>query len=150
MTTRHVSLAAILVAAVGVAVVVAQRSSQTPAGVTATGCVRQGGAPDVFILRGAAEAVALPESDAVQDPLIRLDLTDRSAVASTDYLLVSVPPRVDLSAHVNHKMEISGQKSDAAPPAGANAAERALPRLAVSDGREVAPNCSSGPSPSAR
>jgi hypothetical protein len=149
MTSRHVSLAAILIAAAGVALVLAQRSSQTPAGMTVTGCVRQGSGPAVFILRGAAIPLASPAPVIARDAPPRFEdghQPSESAVDAADYLLVSVPARVDLSAHLNHKMEITGEKSDsAAPPAGANAAERALPRLAVSDGHEVAPSCSSAP-----
>lgn len=151
MTSRHVSLAAIFIAAAGVAMVLAQRSSQTPAGMTVTGCVRQGSGPAVFILRAAAIPIATPAPTIARAAAPRFEDGDRpsvSAVDTADYLLVAVPARVDLSAHLNHKMEITGEKSDsAAPPAGANAAERALPRLAVSDGHEVAPNCSSEPVP---
>lgn len=139
MTSRHVSLAAILIAAAGVAIVLAQRSSQTPAGVTVTGCLRQGSGPSVFILRGAA----VPGMSTESGEAPRFDASSDSTPTSTDYLLVSVPSRVDLAAHLNHKMEVSGQTGDAAPPAGANAAEKALPRLAVSDAREVATSCSS-------
>lgn len=151
MTSRHVSLAAIFIAAAGVAIVLAQRSSQTPAGLTVTGCLRQGSGPAVFILRGATMPFVAPDAT-IAPAMPRFEAADRPGDDTTDYLLVSAPSRLDLSAHLNHRMEITGEKGDsAASPAGANAAERALPRVVVSDAREVAPNCSTeGPAPLSR
>jgi hypothetical protein len=136
--TRFASTSA-LAAAAAIAVVVAVTSpgDQGTEAVTLTGCLRSGGNPAVYILRGAAAPAAVSQP------------SDRDAVpAAEDYLLVQIPSSVKLEAIVNRRVAITGVASDAkngpAPPAEANAAERALKRLTVQEARETAPNCSEG------
>ena len=100
--------------------------------VTLTGCVRGGGHPSVYLLRGAAApAPATPSGETAPMP--------------EDYLLVSIPDTVDLGPMLNHRVAVSGVVSTAkngpAPPPESNAAERGLKRLAVQSTREVAANC---------
>src|SRR5262245_9886604 len=93
---------------------------------TLTGCLRTGSSPTVFLLRGAS----LTDEVASSGPRV-----------AEDYLLVSTPP--SLSEQLNHRIAVTGVVSDAAaPPAGANAAEKALKKLSVKNVKEVAANCS--------
>ena len=104
---------------------------QEPQEHTLTGCLRTGSAATVFVLRGAAadDAAATPSGAAMPE----------------DYLLVAVPAGVALNELVNHRIAVTGVISDAGapppPPAGANAAEKALKKLSVKSVKEVAANC---------
>ena len=128
-------MAAIAAAAVvgSVAVVLVQSGGQPPAERTLSGCVRIGSAPAVFVLRGASATSAESPDQAPGQQL------------PEDYLLVSIPPAVSLDAHVNHRVAITGVASDPgvgpAPPTAANAAEKAMRRLAVKSVKELAQNC---------
>ena len=128
-------LAVIAAAAAGLAwtmTVASAPDAQGPAPVTLTGCLRSGSAATVFILRGAA-APGASEAPS-QEPMPR------------DYLLVEVAEGIDLNAHLNHRVAITGPSRRAAdgpaPPEAANTAERALWRLSVRDLRHVANDCS--------
>jgi hypothetical protein len=98
---------------------------------TLTGCLRTGSASSVFVLRSAAasDAVATPSGDRLPE----------------DFLLVAIPAEVTLGEHVNHRIAVTGEISEAGapppPPAAANAAEKALKKLSVKSVREVAANC---------
>ena len=128
-------IAAIAAAAVvgSAAVVLVQSGGQTPAERTLTGCVRIGSAPAVFVLRGASGAAAESPDQAGGQQL------------PEDYLLVSIPPAISLETHVNHRVAVTGVVSDPgvgpAPPAAANAAEKAIRRIAVKSVKELAQNC---------
>jgi hypothetical protein len=99
---------------------------------TVTGCMRTGSSPTVYLLRsatiGGAEAAAQSGSQQTED-----------------YLLVTVPDTLNLSVHVNHRVAITGVVSPASagppPPTAANAAEKAMQRLAVKSLKMVAQNC---------
>jgi hypothetical protein len=134
MRTKWIAAVAAAAVVGSVAVVLVQSGGQTPAERTLTGCVRVGSAPAVFVLRGA-NSPASPES---------ADHADGQQLPE-DYLLVSIPPAVSLEALVNHRVAITGMVSDAAagppPPAGANAAEKAIQRIAVKGVKEIAQNC---------
>jgi hypothetical protein len=101
---------------------------------TLTGCLRTGSAGSVFLLRSAAapEEAATPSGDRLPE----------------DYLLVAIPSEVSLGDHVNHRIAVTGVVSESGapppPPAGANAAERALKKISVKTVREVAANCAAG------
>jgi hypothetical protein len=143
-----------------VALVAVVPTQDPPQDQTLTGCLRTGSAPTVFLLRGAS-LTDDPASSGPREPFslssqeqlagIRptvsasasglLHAEVRTARVAEDYLLVSTPP--SLAEHVNHRIAVTGVVSDAAaPPAGANAAERALKRLSVKSVKEVAVNCS--------
>ena len=132
---RNKWITALAAAAVvgSVAVVLVQSGGQPPAERTLTGCVRTGSAPAVFVLRGASGAAAESAAPAAagQQP--------------EDYLLVSIPPSVSLEGNVNHRVAVTGVVSEPGvgppPPAGANAAEKAIRRLAVKSVKELAQNC---------
>jgi len=134
MRTKWIVAVAAAAVVGSVAVVLVQSGGQPPAERTLTGCVRIGSAPAVFVLRGAsapsAESAA-PGTDSQQVP--------------EDYLLVAIPPAVSLEALLNHRVSVTGVVSDAGvgppPPAGANAAEKAIRRIAVKGVKEIAQNC---------
>jgi hypothetical protein len=132
MRTKWIAAVA-AAAVVGSVAVVLVQSGQPPAERTLTGCVRTGSAPAVFVLRGAnsGSTESAPQSDSQQLP--------------EDYLLVSIPPAVSLETHVNHRVSVTGVVSDPGvgppPPAGANAAEKAIKRIAVKSVKEIAQNC---------
>lgn len=138
MTIRRTLSTLAIVVAAGVAVLVALTSpgDQGSEAVTLTGCLRTGGNPAVYLLRGAET----PAANAAPAP--------GETAAPEDYLLVAIPSSLDLKALVNHRIAITGLVSDAkggpSPPEEANAAERALKRLAVQSAREAASNCSTG------
>jgi hypothetical protein len=133
MRTKWIAAVAAAAVVGSVAVVLVQSGGQPPAERTLTGCVRTGSAPAVFVLRGASAGAteSAPQADGQQLP--------------EDYLLVSIPPPVSLETHVNHRVAITGVVSDPGvgppPPAGANAAEKAIRRIAVKSVKELAQNC---------
>jgi hypothetical protein len=133
MRTKWIAAVAAAAVVGSVAVVLVQSGGQPPAERTLTGCVRTGSAPAVFVLRGASAGAteSAPQADGQQLP--------------EDYLLVSIPPAVSLETHVNHRVAITGVVSDPGvgppPPAGANAAEKAIRRIAVKSVKELAQNC---------
>ncbi|HUF47335.1 MAG TPA: hypothetical protein VMM93_05920 [Vicinamibacterales bacterium] len=96
---------------------------------TLTGCLRTGSASTVFILRGASAG--------------------ESGGPPRDHLLVDAAEGVDLSAHVNRRVAITGPAwgpgEGPSPPSAANTAERALRRQSVTSLREVASDCSNEP-----
>jgi len=99
---------------------------------TVTGCMRTGSSPTVYLLRSATMG--------------SLEGAAQSGSQQTDdYLLVTVPDSLNLSVHVNHRVAITGVVSAASagppPPTGANAAEKAMQRLAVKSLKMVAQNC---------
>jgi hypothetical protein len=130
MNRKRIFLALLLAA--GTITAGAWALDQDQATATLTGCLRSGSSPDVLLLRGATSPSAGEAPDQSQMP--------------RDYLLVSTPDGVDLGSLLNHRVEATGQVSDArsgpTPPDGANAAERALRRLGATAMREVAANCS--------
>ena len=104
--------------------------------VTLTGCLRTGSTTSIYLLRGAAGSSAA----AAQSP-------DGAATdARFEDLLLVVPSNIDLAPQVNHRIAITGVKTEAKdgppPPEGANTAEKALNRLTVQSVKEVASNCS--------
>jgi hypothetical protein len=131
MRTKWITAVAAAAVVGSVAVVLVQSGGQPPAERTLTGCVRTGSAPAVFVLRGASAGSTESAPDGQQLP--------------EDYLLVSIPPAVSLEAHVNHRVAVTGVVSDPGvgppPPTGANAAEKAIRRLAVKSVKELAQNC---------
>ena len=133
MRTKWIAAIVAAVVAGSVAVVLVQSGGQPPAERTLTGCVRTGSAPAVFVLRGASAGQAESPDQAGGQQL------------PEDYLLVSIPPAVSLETHVNHRVAVTGVVSDPgvgpAPPAGANAAEKAIRRIAVKSVKELAQNC---------
>lgn len=135
MRTKWIAAVA-AAAVVGSAAVVLVQSGgqQPPAERTLTGCVRIGSAPAVFVLRGAS---ATYTESAPAD--------GQGQQLPEDYLLVAIPPAVSLDALVNHRVAVTGIVSDPgagpAPPTGANAAEKAIRRIAVKSVKEIAQNC---------
>lgn len=133
MRTKWIAAIVAAVVAGSVAVVLVQSGGQPPAERTLTGCVRTGSAPAVFVLRGASGIQAESPDQAGGQQL------------PEDYLLVSIPPAVSLETHVNHRVSVTGVVSDPgvgpAPPSGANAAEKAIRRIAVKSVKELAQNC---------
>ena len=133
MRTKWIAAVAAAAVVGSVAVVLVQSGGQPPAERTLTGCVRIGSAATVFVLRGASgtSAEAAPPAGGQQLP--------------EDYLLVSIPPAVSLETHVNHRVAVTGVVSDAGagppPPTAANAAEKAMKRIAVKSVKEIAQNC---------
>ena len=132
---RSLSAAAVIVLLAASAAMVqtmAESDADAQDPVTMTGCLRTGSAETVFILRGAATGGAAETPDQQASP--------------RDYLLVQFADGVDLTAHVNHRVAITGIVSRAAggpaPPEAANTAERAMPRLSVRALKHVAPDCS--------
>jgi hypothetical protein len=123
----------LLVFAVAIVALVSQEAPQEQ---TLTGCLRTGGAANVFLLRGAAadQNAETPSGTAV--------------ARAEDYLLVAIPADAALNERVNHRIAVTGVVSDPGapppPPAGANAAEKALKKLSVKSVREVAANCAAG------
>lgn len=92
---------------------------------TLNGCLRQGSAPSVYLLRGAQQVGA--------------------EGGARDYLLVSIPGNVNLDAALNHQVAVDGDVFPAAegpaPPAAANTVEKALRRLAVMGLRDSGNGC---------
>ena len=130
------SIALVSAAAIVAAISVSSPGDQGSEAVTLTGCLRTGGNPAVYILRGAAgTAIAQQPSGA-------------APAAADDFLLVQIPQSLNLAEQVNHRVAVTGIVSDPkngpAPPSEANTAERALKRLSVQTAREVASNCSGG------
>jgi hypothetical protein len=109
---------------VGVAAATAGVGGVEGAAATLNGCLRQGSGESVFLLRGA---------------------TGGDESGARDYLLVSVPSSVELSASLNHRVSIVGEVHAAAdgpqPPPGANTVEKALRRLSVQSMSEIAASC---------
>jgi hypothetical protein len=132
MRTKWITALAAAAVLGSVAVVLVQSGGQPPAERTLTGCVRTGSAPAVFVLRGASASSAESAAPAAEQQ-------------PEDYLLVSIPPAVSLDGHVNHRVAVTGVVSEPGvgppPPAGANAAEKAIRRLAVKSVKELAQNC---------
>ncbi len=124
MVVKLAALAAGLVSAIGLAFALGQSPPQEQDR-TLTGCLRGGSSAGVYILRNAGEAAA-----------------------AEDYLLVAIPQSVSPGDVLNHRVAVTGLVSQPnagpPPPAGANAAERALTRLTVKALKDVAPNCSGG------
>jgi hypothetical protein len=122
MFVRLAAVVAGLVSAVGLAAFLGQSAPQEQDR-TLTGCLRGGSSAGVFILRNAGES-------------------------ADDYVLVAIPQSVSPAEFLNHRVAITGLVSQPnagpPPPAGANAAERALLRLSVKALKDVAPNCSGG------
>ena len=133
MRTKWIAAVAAAVVAGSAAVVLVQSNQQPPSERTLTGCVRAGSAPAVFVLRNASS----PGSEA--------DAPSSGQQVPEDYLLVAIPPAVSLEALVNHRVAVTGIASEPgagpAPPAGANAAEKAIRRLAVKSVKDIAQNC---------
>jgi hypothetical protein len=106
--------------------------------VTLTGCLRTGSTTSIYLLRGAAGSSA----GAAQSP------DGAVTEARLEDLLLVVPSNIDLAPHVNHRIAVTGVRTDAKdappPPQGANTAEKALNRLSVQSVKEVASNCSGG------
>jgi hypothetical protein len=111
-----------VVVAAGVYASLSGTATAQDAQTTLTGCLRAGSANAVYVLRGA---------------------TGGEGQIARDYLLVQAP--ADIGDRVNRRLAITGtvHAADAGPaaPEGANSAERALRRLAVSAVQEVASNC---------
>jgi hypothetical protein len=110
--------------------------SQERPTVTLTGCLRTGSTSSIYLLRGAAApSTGVGEAPGATATALRFE----------DLLLVA-PSNIDLAPHVNHRIAVTGVKSEAKdsppPPQGANTAEKALNRLSVESLKEVASNCS--------
>jgi hypothetical protein len=102
---------------------------------TVTGCMRTGSSATVFLLRSATVGTTESAGQA-------------GSQQTEDYLLVAVPDSINLAVHANHRVAITGVVSTAAagppPPAGANAAEKAMQRVAVKSLKMIAQNCAAG------
>lgn len=137
MTTKRMmgTAAAVAIGSVGALVALSSPGDQGQ-GVTLTGCLRTGSSATIYVLRGASEP---------SEPAAPGREPQAPTTPPDDYVLVSVPAQIDLSAHLNHRIGVTGVISDAKdpppPPAGANAAERGLKKLSVQTVREVASNC---------
>ena len=122
--TRTVAMAAV-VWLLGLGCAESSRAEDRAGAATLTGCLRQGSAKSVFLLRGATEA--------------------GGQGGARDYLLVSVPADLELSAALNHQVAIVGEVHQASdgpePPPGANTVEKALRRLAVQTMTEIEASC---------
>ncbi len=133
---RSTVIAAAMAAAVAAGSLAAETSAQERPTVTLTGCLRTGSTSSIYLLRGAAD----PSDGAADSP------GDAARTVRFEDLLLVVPSGVDLAPHVNHRIAITGVKSEAKdsppPPQGANTAEKALNRLTVQTVKEVASNCS--------
>ena len=108
--------------------------SQERPTVTLTGCLRTGSTSSIYLLRGAA-APATGAGEAPGATATELRFED---------LLLVAPSNIDLAPHVNHRIAVTGVRSeakDSPPPQGANTAEKALNRLSVESVKEVASNC---------
>ena len=96
-----------------------------PARASFDGCLRNGSAPTVFILRGGRQAGA--------------------EGGGRDFLLVAIASGVNLNGALNHQVSIDGDASAAGegpePPGDANSAEKALRRLSVQALRDSGQRC---------
>jgi hypothetical protein len=123
--TRRIAIAASFAAVTSLVAAADTPIAQNP--VTLGGCVRSGSSASVFLLRGASAA------------------SEGGKGMPEDFLIATVPDRVNLSDVVNHRVEvtatISEPNSPPAAPQGANAAERALKRISLSNLKDVANNC---------
>lgn len=131
--TRTLTLAAALaLGAVGAVLATSTAGDQAAEPRTLTGCLRNGSAPVVYILRGAA----LPAAQTPND----------SAPLAEDFVLVAVPDGTDLNAVINHRIAVTGVVIDAkdppTAPGEANAVEKALKKIRVQSVKDVAGNCS--------
>jgi hypothetical protein len=97
----------------------------SPVAAAFDGCLRNGSAPSVFILRGARQTGA--------------------EGGARDYLLVGIASGVDPGGALNHTVTIEGDAAAAGegpePPGAANSAEKALRRLTVRALRDSGQRC---------
>ena len=133
--TRTLTLAAVLaLGAVGAVLAMSTAGDQAAEPRTLTGCLRNGSAPTVFVLRGAT----LPTAAAATP--------DGSAPQPQDFVLVAVPEGTDLNGMINHRIAVTGiviePKDPPAAPGEANAVEKALKKIRVQSVKDVAGNCS--------
>ena len=137
MNGKWIAAGVVAVVVSSAAVVLVQSTAQSDQQTekTVTGCMRTGSSATVFLLRSAM--VGTTESP-----------DQASSQQTEDYLLVAVPESINLAVHANHRVAITGVISTAAagppPPAGANAAEKAMQRVAVKSLKMIAQNCAAG------
>ncbi len=116
----------VLGSAAALAIAVARGGVEDRSAATVTGCLRQGSAETVRLLRSATTGDGPPR----------------------DYLLVSVAAGVDLGPLMNHQVAVDGDVfgpgQGPEPPAEANTVEKALRRVTARGARLVADACPAG------
>jgi hypothetical protein len=98
----------------------AQQQQQTPPPqppeqpqITLSGCLTQGSMPSIFILENAKPA------------------TGTTQETGTRYLVVTETKDIDLLAHLNHEVQLTGASEGVIPPPEKPAEEKDLPKLRV-------------------
>ena len=105
-----------------------QTQQQKAPEVTLTGCVIQGSAPSIFLLSGAKK-----------DP-------DNVKEIGTTYFLVADSEDLNLKAHLNHSVRITGvaeMKTPPVPPAGGKVEEKDLLKFSAKAATMVSDRCPS-------
>ena len=104
----------------------AQTPQQKAPEVTLTGCIIQGSAPSIFILSGAKK-----------NP-------DDAKETAVTYFLVADAEDLNLKAHVNHSVRITGVpelKTPPVPPPGGKVAEKDLLKFTAKAATMVSDRC---------
>lgn len=98
----------------------AQQQQQTPPPqppeqpqVTLSGCLTQGSMPSIFILENAKPAAGTTQE------------------TGTRYLVVAETKDIDLLAHLNHEVQLTGASEGVIPPPEKQTEEKDLPKLRV-------------------
>ena len=105
-----------------------QTQQQKPPEITLTGCIVQGSAPSIFLLSGAKK-----------DP-------DDTKETGTTYFLVADSADLNLKAHLNHSVRITGVaelKTPPVPPPGGKVAEKDLLKFTAKAATMVSDRCPS-------
>jgi len=105
-----------------------QTQQQKAPEVTLTGCVIQGSAPSIFLLSGAKK-----------DP-------DNVKEIGTTYFLVADSEDLNLKAHLNHSVRITGvaeMKTPPVPPPGGKVEEKDLLKFSAKAATMVSDRCPS-------
>src|SRR5262245_8138273 len=97
--------------------------SQERPTVPPTGCLRTGSTSSIYLRRGAAAS----------SPAVAETPGTTAMERRFEDLLLVVPSNIDLAPLVNHRIAVTGVRTEAKdsppPPQGANTAEKALNRL---------------------
>ena len=105
-----------------------QQKEQKVPEITLTGCVIQGSAPEIFLLSGAKK-----------DP-------DDTKETGTTYFLVANSGDLNLKAHLNHSVRITGVaelKTPPVPPPGGKVEEKDLLKFTAKAATMVSDRCPS-------
>lgn len=103
-----------------------QKQQQTPKDISLTGCIVQGSQPTVFLLDNA-----------------RVNAQDPNEKGKT-FLIVESAQDLNVKAHLDHEVTITGKAEDKTPPTppeGQKVAEKDLPKLQAASLTMVADRC---------